>query len=97
MNPSIEFINFLLDSGFTLNQAKLNTTDHSIPDLGVQKIKSFLIPLPPLTEQIRIVSKVSELKKLCDDMEQTIQQNKKYAQDLLQVALKEALETKEED
>jgi hypothetical protein len=32
--------------------------------------------------------------KLCDDLEQTIHQNRKYTQDLLQVALKEALEPK---
>ena len=30
--------------------------------------------------------------KICDDLEQSIQQNQKYTQELLQVALKEALE-----
>ena len=51
-----------------------------------------LVPLPPLNEQHRIVAKVDQLMKICDDLEQSIQQNQKYTQELLQVALKEALE-----
>ena len=35
-----------------------------------------------------------QLMKLCDDLEQSVQQNQTYAQQLLQVALKEALEPK---
>jgi hypothetical protein len=39
--------------------------------------------------------RIEQLMKLCDELEQTVQQNQKYTQDLLQVALKEALEPKE--
>jgi type I restriction enzyme S subunit len=58
------------------------------------KLSKVLIPLPPLKEQNRIVLKIEQLMKLCDELEQSIHQNKKYTQDLLQLALKEALEPK---
>jgi type I restriction enzyme S subunit len=50
------------------------------------------IPLPPLAEQCRIVSKIEQIIKLCDALEQSVQQNQNYTQELLKVALKEALE-----
>ena len=55
-------------------------------------IDNIIIPLPPLPEQNRIVAKIEQLMKLCDELEQGIQQNQKYTQELLQVALREALE-----
>jgi type I restriction enzyme S subunit len=55
-------------------------------------IDNILIPLPPLSEQLRIVIQIERLMTICDELEQSIQQNQKYTQELLQVALKEALE-----
>jgi type I restriction enzyme S subunit len=42
------------------------------PALNGQKVKNLLIPLPPLAEQKRIVSKVDELMKLCDQLEESL-------------------------
>ncbi|HBC86876.1 MAG TPA: restriction endonuclease subunit S, partial [Lentisphaeria bacterium] len=42
------------------------------PNLNMEKIKSTMIPLPPLAEQKRIVAKVNELMSLCDDLEKQI-------------------------
>jgi type I restriction enzyme S subunit len=56
---------------------------------------NYLIPLPPLSEQNRIVEKIECTIQFCDELEQTIQQNQNYTQELLQVALKEALEPKD--
>jgi type I restriction enzyme, S subunit len=58
-------------------------------------LREYLIPLPPALEQHRIVTKIERLMKLCDELEQSIMQNQKYTQELLQVALKEALEPKD--
>jgi len=63
-------------------------------NISVTQSKNMKIALPPLQEQQRIVNKIEQLMTLCDELEQSIQQNQKYTQELLQVALKEALEPK---
>ena len=40
------------------------------PNLNVGKIKNTLIPIPPLTEQKRIVAKVEELLNLVNKLEE---------------------------
>ncbi|MFI8751265.1 restriction endonuclease subunit S [Vreelandella lionensis] len=44
------------------------------PNLNTGKIANTLIPLPPLTEQNRIVQKVDELMALCDQLKERINQ-----------------------
>ena len=91
LNSDIKYLNFVLDSGFVLKQAVGHTTMNSIPDLGIQKIKEFLIPLPPFAEQNRIVQKIDELLKFCNEMESTIKQSESQNEKLLQQVLREAL------
>ena len=42
------------------------------PNLNVGKVKSTLIPLPPLAEQSRIVARVASLRALCADLRQRL-------------------------
>ncbi len=91
INPDIYYIQRVLDSGFVLQQAMLNTTDHSIPDLGMQKIKEFLIPLPPLISQHRILVQLGQLQALCASLEAQIQESLALNGALLQEVLREAL------
>jgi type I restriction enzyme, S subunit len=79
---------FAGDYYLKLGTAK-STSMNNITRLEFDKL---CIPLPPLNEQHRIVAKVEQLMKICDDLELSIQQNQKYTQELLQVVLKEALE-----
>jgi type I restriction enzyme S subunit len=65
------------------------------PHMGHKNFNSTLFPLPPLAEQERIVAKLEKLMKFCDELEANIRQGIKNADQLLQTALKEALEPKE--
>ncbi len=60
------------------------------PNLNVQKIKNILVPLPPLSEQKRIVEKVSQLMKFCDELENDIKKNQQNSELLMEATLKEA-------
>lgn len=43
-----------------------------MPKLNLESLGLFLIPLPPLSEQYRIVAKVDQLMALCDTLESQI-------------------------
>ena len=47
-------------------QIELLTTSVAQPKLAIKRIQEFLIPLPPLAEQKRIVDKLAEVLKLVD-------------------------------
>ena len=51
-------------------------------------------PLPPLNEQKRIVAKLDELMKLCDELEEQLRQSKQESKRLMQAVLQEAFEGK---
>ena len=59
-----------------------------------KSLSKLIIPLPPLSEQQRIVSKLNQLMQFCDQLEQNINTTKEQTNLLLQKVLKEALEEK---
>lgn len=58
------------------------------------KFEHMLIPISPLQTQKRIVTKVDELMKLCDELEEQIRQSKEESEKLMQAVLQEAFEGK---
>ncbi|MCX5951614.1 MAG: restriction endonuclease subunit S [Cyanobacteria bacterium] len=62
-----------------------------VPTLGKDKTERIPIPLPPLSEQHRIVAKVDELMALCDQLEQQLSQADQQRRRLLEAVLAEAL------
>lgn len=63
-----------------------------------QKIlKELVFPLPPLSEQQRIVAKLDELMQYCDELEASIKASQQQNELLLQQVLREALEPKERE
>lgn len=68
------------------------------PGLAVNKIELVLIPLPPLFEQHRIVSKIKELMPLVDQYDKAYSQltdlNEKFPQDMKKSILQYAIEGK---
>ncbi|CAI0855925.1 restriction endonuclease subunit S [Serratia fonticola] len=69
-NLSKEFILLILQSKFMQSSFKGDTRTLAQPTLNVGLIKTSITPIPPFTEQHRIVAKVNELMSLCDQLEQ---------------------------
>ncbi len=62
------------------------------PGLNLVQIQSVFIPLPPLSEQHRIVQKLDSLMQYCNDLEESIKQSAAQNERLLQQVLREALQ-----
>lgn len=60
-------------------------------ELSTSTIKQYIVPLPPLEEQNRIVEKVDSLMKLCDELEKKIQEQKEYSNKLMESIIKSSL------
>ncbi len=90
---SKEFLNHIITDKRLLEPVFLSATGAANQaNIGVAALREILIPLAPTIEQYSIVGKIDRLTTLCDELEQSIQQNQRYTQELLQVVLKEALE-----
>lgn len=84
VNP--KFLSMYLDSPILkeiMGHQKTNST-HGV--FGIKKARLLVIPLPPLTEQHRIVTKVDELMAICDQLKEKLQQSQET-----QVQLTDAL------
>jgi type I restriction enzyme S subunit len=63
------FLTYLINSPFVRQQSADNTQGIGNKNLVLRLINRFIVPLPPLAEQKRIVAKVDELMGLCDELE----------------------------
>ena len=87
------FIHFCFQSPIGTGE-DLKTSVYGIgrPVLSLPQIQNLKVPLPPLHEQEQIVSKLEELMKFCDSLEQSIKESQGYNEMLLQQVLREALQ-----
>lgn len=67
-----------------------------MPKINQKQLSQIPIPLPPLSEQQRIVAKLDELMAYCTSLEESIKNSQEQNQMLLQQVLGEALEPKTE-
>ena len=92
---NIKFINYFLMSGIGQREIFKHVKATAQPSLSMATIRDIDIPFPPIAEQTRIVKKLEEVMNLCDELKTTITDNQKYTNQLLQVALKGALQIRE--
>lgn len=91
---SKEFLWQLLQMPFAQYQFIDKTKKVGVEKMAIFRFKSTVLPLPPLSEQQRIVSKLNELMLLCDDLEASIKESQQQNDALLQQVLREALEVR---
>jgi type I restriction enzyme, S subunit len=91
------YLTYVFNSPYGYGYAKGNISSKggSAGNFNLGRIRSFLIPLPPLSEQLRIVTKLDELMAHCEDLEQSVTVSQKNNEMLLQQVLREALEPKQ--
>lgn len=88
---SAGYLSHALNSLFVFDQATACATGIAQKTVPLNGLRKILIPLPPLAEQHRIVEKVDELMKLCDELEVRITTNTTTKRKLLEATLQEAL------
>lgn len=92
INPDYLAIIFNSPYGIKYSKGNISSKGGSAGNFNLGRIRSFMIPLPPLAEQKRIVEKLEKLMKFCDDLEANVKESQNKTDSLLQVALKEALQ-----
>lgn len=83
--------------GYSYAKGNISSKGGSAGNFNLGRIRSFLIPFPPLSEQQRIVAKLDELMGYCDELEASIKESQQQNELLLQQVLREALEPKEKE
>jgi type I restriction enzyme S subunit len=84
-----------LDSPFCQDQFIDKTKQVGVQKMALNRFSCSLIPLPPLSEQNRIVEKLDELMQYCDNLEESIKESQAQNEKLLQQVLREALRKEE--
>lgn len=85
------FLEMVLNSPLITRIALDKTTGGAAPRINVATVKAYPIPLPPLEEQHRIVTRVNELIGLCDQLEAQFAKTRSENHRLLQAILHHAL------
>ena len=62
----VKYLRYYLESPLILAHSIKARQSIGVPDLGMGEIKKYLVALPPLEEQKRIVAKLEEILPLCD-------------------------------
>lgn len=88
---SRRFLVTLLSSPLIYDQATRSTTGTAQPTILLRPLRNFVVPLPPLAEQRRIVAKVDALTALCDRLETSLTATADTRRRLLDALLAEAL------
>ena len=88
INPKYQYIYSISET--TKKQAKAAENKTTQANVGIKSIQEFLMPLPPLPEQHRIVAKIDELMSLCDQLKSTITQARQLQKKLADVVVEQA-------
>lgn len=86
-----KFLHNIILSPFFQKFIFSSTTGAGREGLPKYNLEQFLIPIPPIKEQERIVNKLEEVMNLCDEISNSITKSKDETEMLIKVLLNEAL------
>jgi type I restriction enzyme S subunit len=86
-----DYLKLFLESPLYWTQLHNGTRGTGQPNVNGQTLGMLIVPLPPLAEQHRIVTKVNELTAICDQLEANLDRTATTSQNLLNALLTEAL------
>ncbi|MGV0106039.1 restriction endonuclease subunit S [Nostoc sp. DSM 114160] len=81
----------VISSPFIQIKTMQNLRGIAYKGLNLNLLRMFVIPLPPLTEQKRIVEKCDRLMSLCDTLEAKLKQGRDSSEKLMEVAAEHVL------
>jgi type I restriction enzyme S subunit len=90
VNVENKFLLYYLRSPIGFEQVTGRMSGSAITRIILEKIKNTIIPFPPLSEQRRIVTRVDQLMKLCDELDEKVKENQNRSELLIEAILKEA-------
>jgi len=92
--PSLvkEYLRFFLLSDAFMDYAKNNSRQATITNLGLKEIRNMPIPLPPISEQQRIVSRLDSLSAHVRELEEVLQKTIAECDALKQALLRQVFE-----
>ncbi len=86
-----KYFNIMMSSTLHREWCNQNKTDAiGQSNINATKLQWFLAPLPPLSEQQAIVSRVEKLLAIIDELEKQVARRKEHAEQLMQSVLREA-------
>lgn len=85
------YVKLFLESPLYWQQLYEKSMGTGQPNVNGTSLKSLVFPLPPITEQKRIVAKVDQLMALCDDLKAKIEQSQEHNQKLLESVVADVL------
>lgn len=67
-----QYLKYIMESDMLWQQISSNSAGTTVATLTMERMINYVIPLPPLAEQKRIVEKLDQLLPLCDSMKEAI-------------------------
>lgn len=93
-----EYIKLLMESPLMVSQIKSNSSGTTVATLTMVRMVEYIIPLPPLAEQIRIVAKIEEILPYIEQYDKAYTElesfNKKFPEDMKKSILQMAMQGK---
>lgn len=93
-----KYLKYLLSSEMTVKQIKNNSSGTTVATLTIVRMSNYIIPLPPLAEQKRIVARIEELLPYIDRYEKAWSKledfNKRFPHDMQKSVLQMAIQGK---